>query len=684
MTKLVWFYWNDDYRNAVGETLTECLINYGLFVTTVNSHGFHMIETYTSADQVRHESWLLAKWNISSPHHQRMSCHSENMMNAFKAPVSPDCIHGRMVLNQINILAQQAVVALNDCAVQVKMEQVFFQPEKKWMSISFPAGGGIRSYQVDFSTSKLDQLTINLMRMFEETTTRYVVDIDLFVAGTIDDGPLIARKMSVFGSRVDTACYINVVRHLRDPPSWVNILSEIDVSPSALLSMSMAFDNDVNYKLTFEAGNHLALQNQGSVLDTFVLRVAGENRKSIFDVIFDVWNNTVRPSSTSLVVKWSTLLAIVVANDSIHIFEHVVRNVGWWVMKFGSTLVDGKSPSAVSIRDILLFSFNAKIELFIANSMSSFIRKWKCGIDFKFCSLQESFKLATTCEMSIFALSVTIEEAANWTPVDRALVNEARALLKRLKKNEALKLKTAASAETARRRSLSETIDRLSKKTAQSAIDSILSNARQADGEKLRVDAEKWKRVRSMNAAASYRAKKARNERLVNQTETIQTMTKKAKMQKDLNIPPSSAPPPKPKPPPPPPPPPPLPKSTVKPPKPPKPPKTPKTPKPNASLPTLEEHIVLDVRDGAMVQTLADLSMPLEEALDNDDKLSTVGTSIASSQACIVCFESAIESACIPCGHRCLCKDCSDRFRHPGATCPVCRVEIFMVCKIFG
>ncbi|MDA9603530.1 RING-HC finger protein [bacterium] len=99
-----------------------------------------------------------------------------------------------------------------------------------------------------------------------------------------------------------------------------------------------------------------------------------------------------------------------------------------------------------------------------------------------------------------------------------------------------------------------------------------------------------------------------------------------------------------------------------------------------------DEELVLEANEASVVvQNLSELAISVDAALDDgNDAASVVQSSVASAQACIVCFENAMEAACIPCGHRCLCVDCADRFRHPGAKCPVCRVDLLMVVKIWG
>jgi len=105
-------------------------------------------------------------------------------------------------------------------------------------------------------------------------------------------------------------------------------------------------------------------------------------------------------------------------------------------------------------------------------------------------------------------------------------------------------------------------------------------------------------------------------------------------------------------------------------------------------LPIVDEdnELVLEANDPPrIVQNLSELSISVDAALDgDDDTTSVVQSSVASALACVVCFERPRERAAIPCGHKCFCGICADRFACPGAKCPMCRASIMLVCEIFG
>jgi hypothetical protein len=47
---------------------------------------------------------------------------------------------------------------------------------------------------------------------------------------------------------------------------------------------------------------------------------------------------------------------------------------------------------------------------------------------------------------------------------------------------------------------------------------------------------------------------------------------------------------------------------------------------------------------------------------------------------CVVCMDAPRTHLIAPCGHKCLCESCSTTF---GTTCPICRADAMLVCKVF-
>jgi hypothetical protein len=56
------------------------------------------------------------------------------------------------------------------------------------------------------------------------------------------------------------------------------------------------------------------------------------------------------------------------------------------------------------------------------------------------------------------------------------------------------------------------------------------------------------------------------------------------------------------------------------------------------------------------------------------------------AQACVICMELPRTMACVPCGHRCMCQNCSQNLIACSSQrrCPLCRMEVIMAMKIFG
>jgi len=50
-----------------------------------------------------------------------------------------------------------------------------------------------------------------------------------------------------------------------------------------------------------------------------------------------------------------------------------------------------------------------------------------------------------------------------------------------------------------------------------------------------------------------------------------------------------------------------------------------------------------------------------------------------SENECVICLDGKNDHVVVPCGHQCLCKDCG----HTVKQCPICRVDIISVMKIF-
>ena len=50
--------------------------------------------------------------------------------------------------------------------------------------------------------------------------------------------------------------------------------------------------------------------------------------------------------------------------------------------------------------------------------------------------------------------------------------------------------------------------------------------------------------------------------------------------------------------------------------------------------------------------------------------------------ACKICYDAAIETVLVPCGHMACCKACQDRF--DGEPCPICKAPVSLVLKTYA
>ncbi|KAM7257685.1 hypothetical protein ACFE04_013426 [Oxalis oulophora] len=54
-----------------------------------------------------------------------------------------------------------------------------------------------------------------------------------------------------------------------------------------------------------------------------------------------------------------------------------------------------------------------------------------------------------------------------------------------------------------------------------------------------------------------------------------------------------------------------------------------------------------------------------------------------SSSSCVICWDAKIEGACVPCGHMCGCMKCLAKVKARKWNCPVCRVKIKQIMKVY-
>ena len=51
---------------------------------------------------------------------------------------------------------------------------------------------------------------------------------------------------------------------------------------------------------------------------------------------------------------------------------------------------------------------------------------------------------------------------------------------------------------------------------------------------------------------------------------------------------------------------------------------------------------------------------------------------------CVICYESDVVAALVPCGHNLFCMECANRIREENSVCPVCQKEVIQVLRIFS
>ena len=75
--------------------------------------------------------------------------------------------------------------------------------------------------------------------------------------------------------------------------------------------------------------------------------------------------------------------------------------------------------------------------------------------------------------------------------------------------------------------------------------------------------------------------------------------------------------------------------------------------------------------------SLRDIDVELTQTKDQD-----AATSVATALQCVVCMTRERAVACVPCGHKCLCKECGKR-DVVGGKCPMCRESVKLFMEVF-
>lgn len=72
-------------------------------------------------------------------------------------------------------------------------------------------------------------------------------------------------------------------------------------------------------------------------------------------------------------------------------------------------------------------------------------------------------------------------------------------------------------------------------------------------------------------------------------------------------------------------------------------------------------------------------SVPVPSAPPSIDE-----TFCSSSGTCVICLDSRVEGACIPCGHMAGCMSCLNEIKAKNWGCPVCRAKIDQVVRLYS
>ncbi|OIT39916.1 PREDICTED: AMSH-like ubiquitin thioesterase 3 [Nicotiana attenuata] len=96
--------------------------------------------------------------------------------------------------------------------------------------------------------------------------------------------------------------------------------------------------------------------------------------------------------------------------------------------------------------------------------------------------------------------------------------------------------------------------------------------------------------------------------------------------------------------------------------------------------------------DNLVIDNNAPLPSDLDESSFVDSSSSTTekltkrhdGGSTNTASSCIICFEAAIEGACVPCGHMAGCMSCLNEIKAKSWGCPVCRTKIELVLRLYA
>lgn len=103
---------------------------------------------------------------------------------------------------------------------------------------------------------------------------------------------------------------------------------------------------------------------------------------------------------------------------------------------------------------------------------------------------------------------------------------------------------------------------------------------------------------------------------------------------------------------------------------------------PKKTLPSLEDLSRKDLQNLAKTHSIKgnlkteELVRRLSDVITEDNKTSTATASSSTVDVCCICLTNTSSVILLPCGHKCLCNDCSVNQGETLSKCPICRINI--------
>ena len=70
-------------------------------------------------------------------------------------------------------------------------------------------------------------------------------------------------------------------------------------------------------------------------------------------------------------------------------------------------------------------------------------------------------------------------------------------------------------------------------------------------------------------------------------------------------------------------------------------------------------------------------------AMADASRLSAKLKVISENAMCCMCLSEPKTHLLLPCGHKCVCKDCVTLLSSPGSICPLCRVDVASTVRVY-